>query len=151
MKSLKDEKTCQSYPNGRVYIWRYAGERFDPNLVEDKSTSGRFSCNFHGFISRRGLEELTLIEGYLNSEKYCEILENTVFPAMNYLQPHFMPYFMHDRYSYTKYFLELRFLNNSFEFLIYKEVLFILQTIPKNSLIIIVPLIKFIGHQKGRT
>jgi hypothetical protein len=60
-------------------MWRYDEERYDSNLVEDKSTNGRFSCNFHGFISRRGLEELSLIEGHLNSEKYCDILENTVF------------------------------------------------------------------------
>jgi hypothetical protein len=78
-KLLKDGKTCQSYANGRVYMWRYDEERYDSNLVEDKSTNGRFSCNFHGFISRRGLEELSLIEGHLNSEKYCDILENTVF------------------------------------------------------------------------
>jgi hypothetical protein len=98
-KLSKDEKTCQSYPNGSVYMWRYDGERYDPNLVEEKSTSGRFSCNFHWFMSRRGLEELTLIDGHLNSEKYCEILENTVFPAMDYFQENFIPFFMHDRYK----------------------------------------------------
>jgi hypothetical protein len=55
-------------------MWRYDGKRYDPNLMGDKSKSGRFLCNFHGFIRRRGLEELTLIDGHLNSEKYCEIL-----------------------------------------------------------------------------
>jgi hypothetical protein len=72
------------------------------DIVEDKSTSGRFSCNFHEFISRRGLEEFSLIERHLNSEKYCDILENTVFPAMDYFKPHFILSFMHDRYKYEE-------------------------------------------------
>jgi hypothetical protein len=70
--------------------------------VEDKSTSGRFSCSFYGFISRRGLEELSLIEGHLNSEKYCDILENWVFPAMDYFQAHFIISFIYDRYKYEE-------------------------------------------------
>jgi hypothetical protein len=83
-------------------MWRYDGERYDPNLVEEKSISARFSCNFHGLLSRRGLEELTSIDRYLNSEKYCEILENTVFPDMDHLQENFVPFFMHDRYKYSE-------------------------------------------------
>jgi hypothetical protein len=83
-------------------VWRYDGERYDSNIVEDKSTSGRFPYNFHGFISRRRLEEFSLIEGHLNSEKYCDILENTVFPAMDYFKPHFIPSFMYDRYKYEE-------------------------------------------------
>jgi hypothetical protein len=70
--------------------------------VEGKSTSGRFSCSFQRLISIRGLEELSLIEGHLNSEKYCDILENTVFPSMDYFKPHFIASFMYDRYKYEE-------------------------------------------------
>ncbi len=95
-------------------------ERYDPNLMEDKSKSGRFSCNFHGFISRRGLEELTLFDRHLNSEKYCEILENTVFPAMDHFQANFIPYFMHDRYKYSENMIRHRF----FEISLYFQIMF---------------------------
>jgi hypothetical protein len=70
--------------------------------VEDKSINSRFSCNFHGFLSRRGLEELTLIDEHLNSGKYCEILESTLFPAMDHLQENFITFFIHDRCEYSK-------------------------------------------------
>jgi len=96
LKNL-DEKTCQSYPNGKVRMWRYDGERFERDLIVNKTKSGRFSCNFHGFMSGQGLGELTLIDGYLNSDKYCDILETVVFPSMDFLKPEFNPYFMHNR------------------------------------------------------
>jgi len=93
------KKACQSYPNGRVYIWRFSGGRFDPNLVEDKSTSGRFSCNFHGLWVDADLTELTLIDGHFNFEKYCKILANTVLPTMDYFEENLIPFFMYHKYS----------------------------------------------------
>jgi hypothetical protein len=42
---LSDEKTFQSYSNGRVRDYRLVGERFSEQYVHKIKRSGRFSVN----------------------------------------------------------------------------------------------------------
>ena len=78
----QDEKTFQSYANGKIYIYRPPGTRYEPEYLDIRDKSRRFSVNCFAWISSEGLGQLIRINSKFNSLNYLELLQNEVFPEI---------------------------------------------------------------------
>jgi len=91
------KNTIQSFPNGRVFVFRPNGERDNPLYMVETRKSGRFSINLHGWCSGNGGLGILSCVGRLNTDNYIELLEATVFPVIRDEFPEHNFHFMHDR------------------------------------------------------
>ena len=69
----------------KVYIWRKSDEAWRPECL------GMYSCHsprknvsamFLGCITYNGIGTLTSVEGYIDSEKYIEVLDQHLWPVI---------------------------------------------------------------------
>jgi hypothetical protein len=74
---FSDEKTFQSYSNGRVRVYRPVGERFSEQYVHKIKRSGRFSVNVWGWVSSRGTR-ICVVEALV----YRDILKQALLPLV---------------------------------------------------------------------
>ena len=68
--------------DGRVWVWRLPGERLMPECVVPTVKHGGGGAMFWGCFSWYGVGPLVVVPGNLNSEKYCDILDNEMLPTM---------------------------------------------------------------------
>lgn len=72
-----------SFADGRIRVWRRAGERLDPANVIQRDRYGGGSVMVWAGICQHGKTELVTIAGNLNAVRYCnEIVEPVVIPFM---------------------------------------------------------------------
>ena len=64
--------------DGIEWCWRRPGERLDPRFTKKKVKHGGGKVTVWGMITAKGVGRIVRIEGNLNKELYCEILEDDV-------------------------------------------------------------------------
>ena len=79
---FSDEKTFQSCNNGKIRVYRPCGTRYDERYTHKTHQSGRFSINVWGWISARGPEVCHIVQGRLNAQSYCNILNQVMIPSV---------------------------------------------------------------------
>lgn len=82
---------CTSKLGGKRVL-RPKGSRFDERFVNLIEHSTRVVCSVFGAISCKGFGPLIKINGHMNSQQYCEILEETL-PYLNLHWPHGNDYY----------------------------------------------------------
>ena len=65
--------------NNRVYIWRKDDEKYNPHLICSRSER-KISLMIWGCFCYDGVGTLTAVEGNINSAKYIDILDKTLWP-----------------------------------------------------------------------
>jgi transposase len=77
-----DEATFQTGHAVQTLVWRPIGlhTAYQEQYITPKAQSGRKSVSVFGIMSARGLGPLIRINGRFNSEKYIDIINNTVLP-----------------------------------------------------------------------
>ena len=65
--------------NKRVYIWRKDDEKYNPHLICSRSER-KISLMTWGYFCYDGVGTLTVVEGNINSAKYINILDKTLWP-----------------------------------------------------------------------
>lgn len=81
-----------------MFVYRLDGTRFDKNHVQIKDRSGRKSVPVWAWFSARGAGNFVRIHGKFNSEKYLEILGDTLLPSVHLRFPEGMCIpFVHDK------------------------------------------------------
>lgn len=78
---FSDEKTFQSYHNGRIRVFRPPSSRYHEKYTQKIKNEGRFSVNVWAWISARGPGVCWNIGGSLNTNRYLNILENVLLPS----------------------------------------------------------------------
>lgn len=71
------------FADGRLRVWRRRNERFDPENIIQRDRYGGGSVMVWGGISHRGKTVLVVVNGTLNSQRYCdEIVVPVVVPFL---------------------------------------------------------------------
>lgn len=65
----------------RVYIWRKAGEEWDPPCAAPPP-GRRLNLMIWGCITYHGVGTLCVVNGNINAEKYIEIINNNLWPVV---------------------------------------------------------------------
>lgn len=79
-----DEKTFQSYSNGRTYIRRSKSESKDVNLRKPCDKSNRFKVNIWGYLCSKGFG-IFYVEKDMDQFEYLKILKNCCLNKMDEL------------------------------------------------------------------
>lgn len=79
---FSDEKSFQSYHDGRLRVYRPRGTRYNDQYVRTVNRAGHFSVNVWGWISGRGPGVCAIIEERLNAQVYCRILNEIMLPSV---------------------------------------------------------------------
>lgn len=95
-----DESTVElGLSSRKIKVWRNVGERYIPQCLAANNRSGRISVMFWSCFWRSELGPLVALpQGKINSNRYCEILEEDLFPfytAVKAIQGE-EPWFMDD-------------------------------------------------------
>jgi hypothetical protein len=64
--------------DGIEWCWRRPGECLDPQFMKDMVKHSGGNVTVWGMIMAQGVGQIIWIEGNLNKELYCEILEDDV-------------------------------------------------------------------------
>lgn len=88
-----DEKSFMTTAAKARVCWRPVNSRYAEQNIQELIRSGRCSLRFNGWMWSGGLGDLTQIDGFLNLEKYIQILE-TVIPSIRAPNP---IRFVHDK------------------------------------------------------
>jgi hypothetical protein len=79
--------------DGMEWCWRRPGERLDPRYTKKKVKHGGGKVTVWGMITEQGVGRIVRIEGNLNKELYCEILEDDVLGTFKDLHLNFRDYY----------------------------------------------------------
>jgi hypothetical protein len=71
---FSDETRIGLHSDGRVWVWRRKGERYDPNCTIVRSTD-RKSIMYWGCITYDGFGRLIRCSNHMNADEYCNILQ----------------------------------------------------------------------------
>lgn len=77
-----DEKSFCTNESSVKYVYRPKGHRFNEKYIAPSHFSGRKSASYWGWISSKGLGEITATNTRFNSAKYIELLENFAIPSI---------------------------------------------------------------------
>ena len=77
---FSDESQIVLGTNNRIYIWRDDG-KYNPHLICSRSER-KISLMIQGCTCYDGVGTLTAVEGNINSAKYIDILDKTVWPTV---------------------------------------------------------------------
>ena len=75
-----DESCIQSYPNSKQRFYRPRCCRYLPEYIQPLARSGKVSVAVWSCFSVKKLGPLHFIDGRLNGESYCDILEHVMIP-----------------------------------------------------------------------
>lgn len=95
--AFSDESIFTTSNQGRRFVYRPRGTRYDPGYVAACNRSGRVSISCWGWISSRGAGQLHRIEGHLDSAQYLHIMSNIMVPSVRVLQSHGVIQFQQDQ------------------------------------------------------
>lgn len=88
---FSDEKTFQSYYDGRMRVYRPQNMRHNEKYTHKIKKSGHFSINVWACISYNGRGAICRLQNRLNGDAYINILENILVPyARNNYQNNFI-------------------------------------------------------------
>lgn len=91
---FSDEKTFQSDVVRQIRVYRPSNSRYQEEYVSEYNLSGRISASYWGAIGVEGpVTDLVRIVGHFNKEKYLDVLQAQLVPAMVRLNDRV---FMHD-------------------------------------------------------
>lgn len=92
-----DEKCFKSDKDGRIFLWRTTGTRYNEVNTLPCRTSGRITLGYWGWMSSMGPGELVEVGGRMTGLKYLELLRDVMLPSVRnvYPEPHHI-YFVHD-------------------------------------------------------
>jgi hypothetical protein len=71
--------------DGVQHVWRRPGEEYKDHCVVPTVKHGGGSLMVWGCMSAAGTEELTFIDGIMNSNIYCDILKKNMIPSLRKL------------------------------------------------------------------
>lgn len=77
-----DEKVFRSDQQGKVFLYRPRGTRFEPQYVVRNEHSGRITAHFWAYMTAAGPGELIPVAERMNSAVYTALLENTLLPSL---------------------------------------------------------------------
>ena len=78
---FSDESQIVLGTNNRVYIWRKDDEKYNPHLICSRSER-KISLMIWGCICYDGVGTLTAVEGNINSAKYIDFLDKSLWPVV---------------------------------------------------------------------
>lgn len=78
---FSDESQIVIGNNNKVYVWRKADEKFNPQLV-CPAPRRRLSIMIWGCVCFQGVGTLTDVQGNINAKKYLQIIENNIWPVI---------------------------------------------------------------------
>jgi len=79
--TFSDESKIEVDQNNRVYVWRRAGEEWLPACTAPPVRK-KFGVMLWGCITFNGVGTLAFVNSNINAEKYEEILEHNLWPAV---------------------------------------------------------------------
>ena len=82
---FSDETKVVLDKDRKVYIWRKSDEAWRPEclgMYSGHSPRKNVSAMFWGCITYNGIGTLTSVEGYIDSEKYIEVLDQHLWPVI---------------------------------------------------------------------
>jgi len=79
--------------DGMEWCWRKPGERLDPRFTKKKVKHGGGKVTVWGMITAQGVGRIVRIEGNLNKELYCEILQDDVLGSYHDLHLDYRDYY----------------------------------------------------------
>jgi hypothetical protein len=79
--------------DGMEWCWRRPGERLDPRFTKKKVKHGGGKVTVWGMITAYGVGHIVRIEGNLNKDLYCEILQDDVLGTFHDLHLDFHDYY----------------------------------------------------------
>jgi len=79
--------------DGMEWCWRRPGECLDPRFTKKKVKHGGGKVTIWGMITAHGVGHIVRIEGNLNKELYCEILQDDVLGTFHDLHLDFHNYY----------------------------------------------------------
>ena len=68
--------------DGFKHVWRRPGEEYKDKCVMPPIKHGSGDVMVRGCMSAAGVGELHFIEGNMNSNMYCEILQQSMIPSL---------------------------------------------------------------------
>ena len=71
--------------DGFKHVWQRPGEEYKDKCVMPTAKHGGGNVMVWGCMSAAGVEELHFIEGSMNSNMYCEILQQSMIPSLQKL------------------------------------------------------------------
>lgn len=77
---FSDEKTFQSYHNGRVYVYRKRGTGSHPRYRYRRNKSSNFKLNCFGFLTSQGVGNLYIFENKTDTKCFVNYFNNTILP-----------------------------------------------------------------------
>ena len=79
---FSDETQVLIGQNNSVSLWRKSSEKWKPYYLNQRKTASKVSCMFWGCITYDGIGVLVPVDGNLNSTKYIELLDNSLWPVI---------------------------------------------------------------------
>ena len=79
---FSDETIEELYPSRRMYVRRPPITRYHHRCITLTAKFGTKRVMFWGFIKFSGERNLVVVDGNMNSTKYCEILRNHLMDEM---------------------------------------------------------------------
>ena len=76
---FSDETQVVIGQNNFVSLWRKLSEKWKPYCLNQCKTASKVSCMFWGCITYDGIGVLVTVDGNLNSTKYIELLDNSLW------------------------------------------------------------------------
>lgn len=78
---FSDESSFQLFSNRPRRIRRSVSEKYNEDCLAPKVQKGGGSVMIWGCLSGKGKGEMCFVEGTVNSDKYIDIMENTMLPS----------------------------------------------------------------------
>ena len=71
--------------DGFKHVWQRPGEEYKDKCIMPTVKHGGWNVMVWGCMSAAGVGELHFIEGNMNSNMYCEILQQSMIPSLQKL------------------------------------------------------------------
>lgn len=77
-----DEKTFQSYHNGRIYVYRRRGDGMDRRYRYRRNRTSDFKVNCFGYVTSSGIGDIFVFEDKTNTAKFINYFNNSILPSI---------------------------------------------------------------------